>query len=99
MCVTTVSLPPRPCRRSFGDAERASGVFVIVSLTATNKLDSPATIDSSAEQFHLLTDDKQYSQNFDVANGGIDDSCLFKDPQEVQPGLSKTCKAVFDVPS
>ena len=92
MCSIT-ALRPRRASSEFGETERASGIFVIVSLTATNKLDSPATIDDGAEQFHLLTDDRQYSQNFDVANGGIDDSCLFKDPQEVQPGLQRRARS------
>lgn len=81
-----------------GGSARAAGIFVIFDLTITNKLNGPVAFDETQDQVILGIGERNFTENFDAQNGPLEDSCLWKEPSEIQPGLSKTCKVVFDVP-
>lgn len=82
-----------------GEVARATGRFVVVDMTVTSKLDRPANFDDNQDQMALSLGDSTFRQSFKAANGPVVDSCLIKEPAVVQPGASKTCKLIFDVPS
>jgi hypothetical protein len=82
-----------------GEVARATGTFIVFDLTATSKLDRPANFDDNQDQMALSLGDSTYRQSFEAANGPVVDSCLTKEPAVLQPGASKTCKIIFDVPS
>ena len=75
--------------------EKASGVYAILTLTVTNKLDSPVSFDS--EQVVLSLGDKSYTPDFDAGNMP-GDSFVWND-EEIQPGNSQTGTVIFDVPN
>lgn len=81
----------------FDDPVSASGVFVVFDLTVTNKLDMPASFDQDQDQVVLALGNANYTESFEAENGPVEDSCLFKEPSDIQPGTSKSCKVVFDV--
>lgn len=78
----------------------ASGMFVISSLTVTNRLDSPQTFDQiGTAQTQLLLGRQTFTENFDAENGNDPQSCVSKDDAGIQPGESLTCDVIFDVPT
>jgi hypothetical protein len=82
-----------------GEVARATGTFVVFDLTVTSKLDRPTNFDDNQDQMALSLGDSTFRQSFEAANGPVDDSCLTEEPAVIQPGASKTCKIIFDVPS
>lgn len=82
-----------------GKVARAGGTFVVFDLTVTSKLKRPANFDDNQDQLALSLGDSTFRQSFEAANGPVADSCLTKKPAVIQPGASKTCKIIFDVPS
>lgn len=91
---TAKTLGERP-----GKVARAAGMFVVFDLTATSKLDRPTNFDDNQDQLALSLGDRTFRQSWEAANGPVADSCLAKEPAVLQPGASKTCKIIFDVPS
>ena len=81
-----------------GKVARAAGTFVVLDLTVTSDLDRPANFDDNQDQMALSLGDSTFRQSFEAANGPVADSCLIKKPAVIQPGTSKTCKLIFDVP-
>jgi hypothetical protein len=81
------------------DSATASGLFVLIHLELTNKRNRPVMFDQGADQIALSTSGKNYTQDFNVANGVVENSCMFGQPEEVQPDVSKRCIAVFDIPT
>jgi hypothetical protein len=78
---------------------RAKGMFLIVTLNVTNKLNQPQKFDSDQNQVILYAGkDKKYTENFDAENGQDQDSFLWK-KEDIQPDQTGTGDIVFDVPA
>lgn len=78
--------------------EKASGTYVVVTLTIENKKDETKTFSDSATKF-IAANGKSYSTDTDatISSMGDNEQPLFL--EEMQPDLPKTGKLVFDVPS
>jgi hypothetical protein len=73
---------------------QADGVFVIVSLTLTNRKDAPATILEDAVRL-VGGNGNEYTTDTDVFAAFDNQLTLL---QEIQPDLSKKVVAVYDLP-
>ena len=77
----------------------AHGKFVLVTLSVTNHSDSPQSFDSlGGETALVLSNQKQYSERFDAANGYDQNSFMMND-DDIQPDQTATHELVFDVPA
>lgn len=78
---------------------RAQMQFVIVSVTITNHLSLPQTIDKAGtQQFGLILDGTVYKESVGVEKASDPISCHTANPR-IDPGSSATCELVFEVPS
>lgn len=77
---------------------RASGTFAVVALTVRNRSNSPQTfVDGFNDQVVLQIGERQFTEDFDAANGSDQRSFLWQG-QELQPGASQSGHLIFDVP-
>jgi hypothetical protein len=80
------------------DTATAKGTFVIISLSLTNRLSSPADIGSDQTSL-VLANGKQYSEDFDAENGIDQQSLLWKSTEGgLQPDGTLSGDVVFDLP-
>jgi hypothetical protein len=80
-------------------SETASGKFVILSVTITNRTSSPQVFEGSGNaSASLAIDSGVYSQDFDASNQADPASFVSQD-DPIQPGGSKTGDLIFDLPS
>jgi Domain of unknown function (DUF4352)/Protein of unknown function (DUF2510) len=79
------------------DTRRADGKFVTLTVTVTNRLSSPQTLDPQ-EHFSLVIDGQEFTPDFDAMNyAGGDKSWLDIGLNDLQPGTAKTGTVTFDV--
>jgi hypothetical protein len=74
-----------------------NGVYVIGKLSVTNESDRPDRFDDFGEQVQLKTGQATYNEPFNVLNGVLTDSFLWKG-KKIPPGESQVGKVAFDVP-
>jgi len=78
--------------------EQASGTFAVITLTVRNRSNSPQTFAGGfGTQAALTIGRRQFSEDFDAANGADQRSFLWQG-EELQPGASQTGHLIFDVP-
>jgi hypothetical protein len=77
----------------------ARGQFLMATLSITNKLPHPRTFDQGhTQQAGVILDGAVYKE--DVAAENADsNSCLRQNGTSIQPGDSKTCDVIFDIPT
>lgn len=73
------------------------GVFVVGSLSITNESKRPERFDDFGEQVQLKAGQETYREPFNVLNGVLTASFLWKG-KKIQPGESQVGKVAFDVP-
>ena len=74
-----------------------NGAFVVGSLSVTNESKRPERFDDFGEQVQLKAGQASYNEPFNVLNGVLTDSFLWKG-KKIQPGESQVGKVAFDVP-
>jgi hypothetical protein len=89
----------------FGQSAVANGKFVVLTITLTNRLDTPQQWQSGQADLFVAvgaTGGKNYSEDFNAENGPDQNSCLWKAGSigsgGIQPAESSTCDVVFDIP-
>lgn len=88
-----------------GQSATANGQFAILTITLTNKLDTPQQWHNGQAGLELATghnSGSSYSEDFQAENGPDQNSCLWKAgsiSQGIQPGESVTCDVIFDIPA
>jgi hypothetical protein len=77
----------------------AHGQFLMATLSITDKVPHPRTFDQGhTQQVGVILDGAVYKE--DVAAENADsNSCLRQNGGPIQPGASKTCDVIFDVPA
>ena len=83
---------------SEGETKAASGTFLVLTLSVTNRLSSPTQFDQDQDQVNLDINNKVFTENFDAENGPDMQSFLWKQ-EDIQPGATVTGEAVFDLPN
>jgi hypothetical protein len=80
-------------------SKTATGSFVIFKLAITNKTGSPQTFAPvGTQQTALVGHNATYSEDFDAENGPDSHSCISND-DPIQPGATKNCDVVYDIPT
>jgi hypothetical protein len=74
-----------------------NGVYVVGSLSITNEQGKPDRFDDFGEQVQLKAGQATYNEPFNVLNGVLTDSFLWKG-KKIKPGQSQVGKVAFDVP-
>jgi hypothetical protein len=74
-----------------------NGIFVVGSLSVTNEQGKADRFDDFGEQVQLKAGQATYNQPFNVLNGVLTDSFLWKG-KKIPPGESQVGKVAFDVP-
>jgi hypothetical protein len=74
-----------------------NGIFVVGNLSVTNEQGKPDRFDDFGEQVQLKAGQATYNEPFNVLNGVLTDSFLWKG-KKIQPGQSQVGKVAFDVP-
>lgn len=79
--------------------EAANGTYVIVSLTITNRLDSPVAVEPDGIALGLVRHGhfKTYTHSFDAENEPGSSFVWNSDP--IQPDQSQTGTVIFDIPT
>jgi hypothetical protein len=74
-----------------------NGTYVVGSLSITNESGRPNRFDDFGEQVQLKAGQATYNEPFNVLNGVLTDSFLWKG-KKIPPGESQVGKVAFDVP-
>ena len=74
-----------------------NGVYVVGNLSVANESGKAERFDDFGEQVQLKAGQATYSEPFNVLNGVLTDSFLWKG-KKIPPGQSQVGKVVFDVP-
>jgi hypothetical protein len=93
---TTYEVTNVKTAKSVGDqytGATADGIFVIVDLSLTNEKDEPATI--IEDNLRLVSGGKEFTTSSDAIFAYPDQTFLL---EEIQPGLTKDGKLVYDIP-
>ncbi|MBK5231959.1 MAG: DUF4352 domain-containing protein [Thermoleophilia bacterium] len=93
---TTYKVTKVSTAKSVGDqytGAKADGIFVIVDLDLTNEKSEPATI--IEDNLRLISGGNEYSTSTDAIFAYPDQTFLL---EEIQPGLTKSGKLIYDVP-
>lgn len=81
-----------------GRATAKVGTFVIVRVAVTNLTNGPQTFNLTGDSTLFSFGEKSYSENFDAANGLLQDSFVSQ-TGEIQPGQTVEGALVYDVPT
>ena len=77
----------------------AHGKFVVITLSVTDRSDTPQSFDGMGTQTQLvLANQKNYSENFAVGNG-IDQNSFIWNSDDIQPDTTVTHNLIFEVPA
>ncbi len=74
-----------------------NGIYVVGSLAIENESNKPDRFDDFGEQVQLKAGQATYNEPFNVLNGVLTDSFLWKG-KKIPPGQSQVGKVAFDVP-
>ena len=74
-----------------------NGIYVVGNLSVTNESNKPDRFDDFGEQVQLKAGPATYNEPFNVLNGVLTDSFLWKG-KKIPPGKSQVGKVAFDVP-